>query len=325
MAPEQLLGRTGRPADIYAASVVLWEALTGQRLFDGEDHGTVLSKLMAREISPPSSVNAQLSKDIDALVMRGLAQEPSERFATAGEMARAVEEIVGVVTPSEVGAWVQTVAKDALHKRLRRVEALESVEVASVSNVNLLATGGPAPDPFADGVPDSAAPSSDDPTAAVERGPVPSRFEAAGASNRRWKAAAFVAPALGLLILGMSLGSVIRRSVTAPTAGAGARAPATGEAAADSRSLPPRPESETLQEDPLGGADFVVEPAEVVAGPDIKRATPVRAPRTVKPPGPMGRDHRRPPTPTPAAALPDCGIPYTVDAAGIRHPKPECL
>src|SRR5262249_21152515 len=138
------------------------------------------------------------------------------------------------------------------------------------------------------------------------------------------KGAAFVVPALAFIVLGIGLGSVIRRDVRARTVGVVDRAPAVRQGAAVSTSLPP-PEGETTQGDVFGGVDFVVEPTEVVVGPDTKRVSPVRAPRPVNPPGPIGRDHRRPPSPTTAAAVPDCGIPYTVDAAGIRHPKAECL
>jgi serine/threonine-protein kinase len=311
MAPEQLLGRTGRAADIYAASVVLWEALTGQRLFDGEDQATVLSKLMAREISPPSTVNAQLSKGIDALVMRGLSREPSERFATAYEMARAVEEVIGVVTPSEVGHWVEAVAKDALHKRLRRVEALESVEIESVSEVCLSTEEGPPSEPLNGDVPDPAAPSFIPPPAAEEHRLASLDAKGGRASKHRWRVAAvLVLPAVGLL-LGGSQSRFAR--------------PAKAQRVVEHVSSPQVP-SKNVEDDAtpamvFGGLDAVDEPAMAVPEPDKRVAT--RAPRPARLPSPTVQDRRRPPSP--AAATPDCSIPYTIDAAGIRHPRTECL
>ena len=84
MSPEQLRNLTvDRQTDIYAASVCLWEALTGHKLFAGDNEGAVLEQVLFGVIEAPSTKVVGLSPALDALVMRGLDRDPSKRFATA--------------------------------------------------------------------------------------------------------------------------------------------------------------------------------------------------------------------------------------------------
>ena len=126
MAPEQIEGTVTRQSDIYAAAVVLWEALTGRRLFEGEEVA-VLAKVLGGVIPPPSSVAPGLSKSLDELTLRGLARQPEQRFATAREMALALEACATFTPPSKVGEWVSGIAAEALARRRDLVAAMESV------------------------------------------------------------------------------------------------------------------------------------------------------------------------------------------------------
>ena len=131
MPPEQLSGApVTKQVDIYAASVVLWEALTGRRLFDGETEAIVLARAIEGCVDPPSNHNAFLEPAIDAVVLRGLARDPEMRFNTAREMALAIEQTIGLASPSEVGEWVEMVAGDELH---RRAQTIAEIEVASLN------------------------------------------------------------------------------------------------------------------------------------------------------------------------------------------------
>src|SRR5262245_8540847 len=74
MAPEQLLGNPAtRQSDVYAASVVLWEALTGQRLFEGEQ-GEIISGVMNDRVPPPSERVAEVPAALDDIVRRGMSR-----------------------------------------------------------------------------------------------------------------------------------------------------------------------------------------------------------------------------------------------------------
>lgn len=127
MPPEQLSsGEVTLQTDIYAAAVVLWEALVGRRLFDGETEAIVLVRAIEGKIDPPSRVRSGLSPEIDAVVLRGLAREPSKRYSSAREMALAIEQTIGLASPSEVGAWVESLASTELARRSARVAEIES-------------------------------------------------------------------------------------------------------------------------------------------------------------------------------------------------------
>ena len=132
MPPEQLSGAPlTRQVDIYAAAVVLWEALTGRRLFDGETEAVVLARAIEGTVEPPSSHNAFLSPAVDAVVLRALARDPEIRYATAREMAMAIEQTIGLASPSEVGEWVESVASAELQ---RRAQTVADIEVASLGS-----------------------------------------------------------------------------------------------------------------------------------------------------------------------------------------------
>jgi serine/threonine-protein kinase len=149
MAPEQLEGRiVDRRADIYATGVVLWELLTGQRLFDGDAVAQTVSSVLARRIEPPSArASSSVSPALDELTLRALSRSPSERFATARQMAVALEECVGVASPAQVGDWVEAVAGDVLSERARVVAEIEKAAapdfvVASAEAPDLAPTRG---------------------------------------------------------------------------------------------------------------------------------------------------------------------------------------
>ena len=126
MAPEQVRGTTDRTTDIYAASVVLWEALTGRRLFAGATDMEIFSKVMEGSATPPSSFVPGLPPIFDTVTLRGLDRDPAKRYQTAREMARELEAALTLVVPSRIGEWVENAAKAVLDDRAKRMEAIES-------------------------------------------------------------------------------------------------------------------------------------------------------------------------------------------------------
>ena len=126
MAPEQIAGTVSRATDVYAASVVLWEALTGRRLFAGDNSGQLLDRVLRGCDVPPSTHAPGLPRALDELTLRGLALDPAGRFATAREMARALEEAVPPVPASRIGEWVEGMAKETLFERSERIAAIET-------------------------------------------------------------------------------------------------------------------------------------------------------------------------------------------------------
>jgi serine/threonine-protein kinase len=141
MPPEQLRGATvNRQSDIYAAGVMLWELVTGQRLFAGDNEGAIVAKVLEGRVEAPTKVlmrgmnrNQTLNdssirglEDLDATILRALAMEPENRFATAREMAVEIERKLQPATGSEVADWVEHIARDVLHSRAAMVAEIES-------------------------------------------------------------------------------------------------------------------------------------------------------------------------------------------------------
>ncbi|GAA4942131.1 serine/threonine protein kinase [Actinomycetospora succinea] len=94
MAPEQFEGAAvDRRADVYALAVVLYECLVGRPPFDG-DMPAMLHQHLAVSPAPPSSRRPGLPPALDAVVLRGLAKRPADRYAEAGELAEAARAAV---------------------------------------------------------------------------------------------------------------------------------------------------------------------------------------------------------------------------------------
>lgn len=125
MSPEQLEGRVSRRTDVYAIGVVLWEALTGERLFAGVDEAETMSKVLHSPVDAPSAHAPAVSAALDGIVMRALSRDPEQRYATAREMAIAIESAQVLAPTSRVGEWVEANGHLLLTRRDALVRAIE--------------------------------------------------------------------------------------------------------------------------------------------------------------------------------------------------------
>ncbi len=91
MAPEQAAGSpVDCRADEFALGLVLWECLTGERLFSGDSDLEMLQRVMSCQVRPPSSVRPEVPAALEAVVMRMLEREPERRFGDLGEVEQAL-------------------------------------------------------------------------------------------------------------------------------------------------------------------------------------------------------------------------------------------
>jgi hypothetical protein len=89
MSPEQARGdaEIGPGSDVFALGVTLYELLTQQLPFDGDSTRAVLDKILTSEPPHPQRLVPDLPRDLTAIVMKALAKERSERYATAAAFA----------------------------------------------------------------------------------------------------------------------------------------------------------------------------------------------------------------------------------------------
>jgi eukaryotic-like serine/threonine-protein kinase len=121
MAPEQVQGTVDRTSDVYSASVVLWEALTGRRLFFAETQAKTLANVLYPRVEAPGRVVGSISRELDAVVMRGLDPNPAARFRSAREMGQVLQRVIPPATAYDVGDWVEATAGRMIAARATRV------------------------------------------------------------------------------------------------------------------------------------------------------------------------------------------------------------
>ena len=350
MPPEQLSGRElSRAVDIYASAVVMWETLTGERLFKGETEGETLAKILRDPVTPPSAVVRGLSRAFDAPLLKALSREASKRHATARELAFELEKCVGVASASEVGEWVENMVGSILSAREDTIAEIESnsaslrvkqdVESDSDSNViglpatragTMLGVGPPSGTmPMA-----HARQASITETGAMSTGSSPSD-EGTGSKitgsrftgtmtlpvNRRLP---IIASALGLLVLLVAMGVVLLGrgpdtpaglTPSASVAASGSSAPAGTAVVTASPAIPDPSTSGSTASVDSAQLGFDIKPP--VTTHTAATSHTVRPPFTTQPP--------RTATPAPAQARKNCDPPYTIDTNGRKKYKLECM
>lgn len=104
-------GNVDRRADVYGLGVTLYEALTGVDPFRRPHDYDSLKAAMSADAPPPSKHRPELSPMVDAVVMRAMAPKAEDRYATAAELARAVEALRTTLTQvdprEEVAAFLR--------------------------------------------------------------------------------------------------------------------------------------------------------------------------------------------------------------------------
>src|SRR6516165_7940962 len=93
MAPERFTDtEVTYRADIYALACVLYECLTGSPPYPSDSAGTLVSAHMLSPIPQPSTQRSGIPKAFDAVIARGMAKKPEDRYASAGDLALAARQ-----------------------------------------------------------------------------------------------------------------------------------------------------------------------------------------------------------------------------------------
>jgi serine/threonine protein kinase len=110
MAPEQLMGRADRRSDIFAVGAILYELISGRRLWQGMSEIEILASLTRNEIPSLHAVSPETPEVLVRICAQSLAPRPEDRFATAGEMRDALDHYLwstgGAPRPRDVSSEI---------------------------------------------------------------------------------------------------------------------------------------------------------------------------------------------------------------------------
>ncbi|MGF1511364.1 MAG: protein kinase [Myxococcota bacterium] len=112
MSPEQVQGLAiDQRSDIFSAGVVLWEMLTGQRLFRGSHPEETVEQVVHKSIPRPSSINSEVTDAVDEICGRALERDRNLRFQTVGaflgELTRASQRMPRKASPRDLAVYMQ--------------------------------------------------------------------------------------------------------------------------------------------------------------------------------------------------------------------------
>ncbi|MET0343910.1 MAG: protein kinase [Polyangiales bacterium] len=112
MSPEQVRTQPlDRRSDIWSMGVVLWELLTGKRLFQRPSDLRAAVAVLEDAIEPPSKLNPIIPSALDRAVLRALERDPTKRYASARDFAKELERVsmrsLGAISASELGLWLE--------------------------------------------------------------------------------------------------------------------------------------------------------------------------------------------------------------------------
>ncbi len=144
MAPEQALGkRVDRRCDVWAAGVVAWEILAGQRLYRSEDQVAMLLKIVNEPPPRVSSIRPDIPQELDDVVASALTMDVDQRCSSADELRRRVADAWksagGLADTHEVSEFVQATARNKIDARREQVSRVIRLR-GSLAQVSAAAT-----------------------------------------------------------------------------------------------------------------------------------------------------------------------------------------
>lgn len=131
LSPEQISGEAldGR-SDIFSLGAVLWEVLTGKKLFAGDNDLAVLKLIESchSHVKPPSTINPRVPKELDYIVLKALAKNRDKRFQTADEFQRALHKFLynymTEFNPSDLSYYAKDLFKNEIVEDRKKIQRL---------------------------------------------------------------------------------------------------------------------------------------------------------------------------------------------------------
>ena len=336
MSPEQIRRQTvDRRTDVFASSVVLWELLTGERLFRDTGEEEVARQITTHEIPPPSAAQPGVTAALDGVLARALDRKLESRTPTAAALAEEIEAALAPATRAEVSAWVDGTVTERLRERAELVALVENAPLpppdptVQLSPLDVAAAekraGAEPPPPWARPIPSAL---SWPPAARRRRRRAALAFSSAGAVLVTllvlwlWPSSPDPEPARTSAPAADPVSPVKPTPVPSATPSRSAGSATRTGAVRRSAASPPRVRAAAATPQP---PDQQASPKKkVTRAPTAKPAPSKTATKTAN--RAPARAAPKPATaPKAARSKPGCDPPYIVDAQGIRRLKKECL
>ncbi len=117
LSPEAAMGQdVDARTDIFAVGIILWELLTGQRLFMGDTDFQTVKKVQQAQVEAASTLNPHVPADLDRILAKALTRDPSDRYRTARELGQDLSKFMfklgTPVSAFDIAQIVQSAMKD---------------------------------------------------------------------------------------------------------------------------------------------------------------------------------------------------------------------
>jgi serine/threonine protein kinase len=206
MSPEQVRGLPlDRRSDIFALGTMLYECLTGDRLFQGETDFSTLEKVRNVDIQRPRDINPNIPESVERVILKALAKDVDDRYQWCSEMLADLQQyLMGqdvVFTAKSLSSWLKEMFAPEIERERQQLEQYKRVGrdgliagvPAAEAKLDVVATLGEAPP--AEGDPTTLGdPSFDELERALAAGAAPQVGPAPGSPAARGHVAAAAAP-----------------------------------------------------------------------------------------------------------------------------------
>ncbi|GMU03720.1 hypothetical protein KH5H1_78430 [Corallococcus caeni] len=133
MSPEQVRGMPiDRRSDIFAVGVLLYEMLTGEKLFVGESDFSTLEKVRNADIPLPREFNPNISAGLEKVVLKALAREPEDRYQWASDLQEDLMRFLlagdAIYSSKHLSGFMKEAFAEDMLREAEKMERYASVE-----------------------------------------------------------------------------------------------------------------------------------------------------------------------------------------------------
>lgn len=126
MSPEQVLGKKiDHRSDLFALGTVIYEMLTGERLFVGESDFSTLEKVRNVDIHPPRHYNDKIPEAVEKIILKALAKDRDQRYSRGAELAADLKAWLDKYAPYDarkLSGWMRQAFQEDIAKDNGKME-----------------------------------------------------------------------------------------------------------------------------------------------------------------------------------------------------------